>query len=196
MKKILISLTILSSLSSAFTFDLWSSKITLNEAIKIAKTENIVLHKDGIVTTGKKFREVYLYLDRYPNNRVFRYHTKLLNEQATVYLYFTKKEKKLYNLKVRWGQKSKSFRSSLYNLLDKKYGQKEVLLPNNFGEFLFSKKRQWKEDKNNIIQVKSGLATIELLYVDIEETKKDKEFKEKVKIEKKEKALLKDANKF
>ena len=37
MRKILISLTILSSLSSAFTFDLWSSKITLNEAIQISK---------------------------------------------------------------------------------------------------------------------------------------------------------------
>ena len=196
MKKILISLTILSSLSSAFTFDLWSSKITLKEAIKIAKTENIALHRDGLTATGTKFNGVYLYLDKYPNNRVFRYHTKLLNKRATVYLYFTKKEKKLYNLKVRWGQTSKEFRSSLHNLLDKKYGQKEVLLSNNLGEFLFSKKRQWKEDKNNIIQIKTGLATTELLYVDIEETKKDKEFKEKIKIEKKEKALLKDANKF
>lgn len=196
MKKILISLTILNSLSSAFTFDLWSSKVTLNEAVQIAKTENIALHKDSIAIGSKGFKEAHLYLDKYPSNRIFKYHTKLLNERATVYLYFTKKEKKLYNLKVRWGQKSKTFRNSLHNLLDKKYGKKQVLVSNNFGEFLFSKKRQWKENKNNLIQIKSSLASTELLYIDIEETKKEEAFKEKVKTEKKQKALIKDADKF
>jgi len=47
MKKILISLTILISLSSAFTFDLWFSKITLKEAIQIAK-----LNKTKILVLG------------------------------------------------------------------------------------------------------------------------------------------------
>lgn len=196
MRNIFLSLILFSTLSFAFNFDVWSSKITIKEAVKIAKLNNLSLHKESIVSTSKNFDKRFLFLQKYPNNRIFKYHTTLLNKRATVYLYFTKEEKKLYNLKVRWSRQDKKFINAIYTLLDKKYGQKKVLVSNSFGEFIFSKKRQWKEDKNNIIQVKNSLSLTELLYIDTIETKKEKAFKENVKIKKEQTALIKDAHKF
>lgn len=196
MRNIFLSLILLSTLSFAFNFDVWSSKITIKEAVKIAKLNNLSLHKESIVSTSKNFDKRFLFLKKYPNNRIFKYHTTLLNKRATVYLYFTKEEKKLYNLKVRWSRQDKKFINAIYTLLDKKYGQKKVLVSNSFGEFIFSKKRQWEEDKNNIIQVKNSLSLTELLYIDTIETNKEKAFKENVKIKKEQTALIKDAHKF
>ena len=183
MKKVLISITLLTSFSLAFTFDIWRSKITLNEAIQIAKDNNIPFQKDSLGTGNPKktFNEKYLYLKKYPNNRVFRYSTILLNERADIFLYFTKEEKKLYNLKVRWSKRDKIFIDTLYKLLDKKYGERNILLSSNIGDF---------------IQTKTGMGGTHLLYIDIEETNKEKTFKEKIKTEKKDKALIKDADKF
>ena len=195
MKKLFLTLIFLNSLSSAYTFDIWESKITLDEAIQIAKVNNIPLCKDGVVATGKEFKQNYLYLQKYPNNRVFNYRTTLLNQYAIVYLYFTKDEKKLYKLKVRWVRPNKDLVNSLYILLDKKYGKKEILL-SNMGAFLLSTQRQWKENNTTLIQTKTSLSGTTLLYIDINETKKEKSFKQKVSQEKKEKALIKDANKF
>ena len=196
MRNIFLSLILFSTLSFAFNFDVWSSKITIKEAVKIAKLNNLSLHKESIVSTSKNFDKRFLFLQKYPNNRIFKYHTTLLNKRATVYLYFTKEEKKLYNLKVRWSRQDKKFINAIYTLLDKKYGQKKVLVSNSFGEFIFSKKRQWEEDKNNIIQVKNSLSLTELLYIDTIETNKEKAFKENVKIKKEQTALIKDAHKF
>ena len=66
MKQLLLILIFLSTLASAFSFDVWESKLTLTEAIQIAKENNIPLRKDGVVATGKNFKKSYLYLDKYP----------------------------------------------------------------------------------------------------------------------------------
>ena len=196
MKKLFFTLIFLSSLSSAFTFDIWKSKITLNDAIQTAKSNNLPLCKDGIIGAGKEFKESYLYLKKYPKNRVFRYTTTLLNEKATVYLYFTKNSKKLYNLKVRWLTRKKDFISTIYTLLDNKYGKRETVISSNFGDFILAKKRQWKPNDETIIQTKTSMAGTELNYYDVEESHQEEEERKKIKIEKKEKALIKDANKF
>ena len=196
MKKLFITLILLSSLSSAFTFDIWESKITLDEAIQTAKSNNLPLCKDGIIGAGKEFKESYLYLEKYPNNRVFRYTTTLLNEKATIYLYFTKNSKRLYTLKVRWITRKKEFVDTLYKLLDKKYGERETVISSNFGDLILAKKRQWKPSDETIIQTKTSMAGTELNYYDVEESHKEEEERKKIKIEKKEKALIKDANKF
>ena len=138
MKQLFILLLFLSNIASAFSFDVWKSKITLKKAIKIAKEKNIPLRKDGVAATGKNFNNSYLYLDKYPKNRIFNYKTTLLNEYAIVSLYFTKESKHLYRIKVRWMKKNKEFIDTLYKLLDKKYGQKKVLLT-SIGSFLLSK---------------------------------------------------------
>ena len=196
MKKLFLSILLLTSIVSAFTFDVWTSKITLDEAIKIAKKNNIPLRQDGIFSGKKGFYKPDLYLKKYPNNRVFRYTTKLLNENATVYLYFTKNSKELYNLKVRWGTQKKGFINSLYTLLDKKYGQRKVVISSNIGEFILYKKRQWNPNNDTLIQTKTSIGSTELNYYDVEESHKEDEERKKTKIEKKEKALIKDANKF
>lgn len=198
MKKVLISLSLITSFTLAFNFDIWTSKITLNEAIEIAKNNNIPFQKDtlGSGNPKKTFNEKYLYLQKYPNNRIFRYSTTLLNERADVFLYFTKEDKKLYTLKVRWTKSDKTFRETLYKLLDKKYGERNILIPSNIGEFILFKQRQWQKGEETIIRTKTSMGSTNLLYIDIEETNKEKNFKEKIKTEKKEKALIKDADKF
>jgi len=196
MKKLFFTLIFLSTLSSAFTFDIWESKITLDEAIQIAESNDIPLHKDGSISINKKFDIRFLYLKKYPNNRVFSYSTTLLNKRANVMLYFTKHSKELYSVKIRWGMYTKDFMNTLYQLLDKKYGQKKVVIPSNIGELILYKTRQWQPDKNTLVQNKTSIGTTDLTYYDIEETHKEEEERKKIQIEKKEKALIKDANKF
>jgi hypothetical protein len=196
MKQLLFTLIFLSNLASAFSFDVWESKITLNEAIQTAKANNIPLRKDGVYSAKKGFYERDLYLKKYPHNRVFRYITKLLNENATVYLYFTKNSKKLYNIKVRWMKRNKEFIDTVYELLDNKYGEKQTVISANIGDFILAKKRQWKPNDNTIIQTKTSMAGTELNYYDVEESHNEEREREEIKIEKKEKALIKDANKF
>jgi hypothetical protein len=195
MKQLFILLILLSNIASAFSFDVWDSKITLKEAIQIAKENNIPLRKDGIATSGKNFNKSYLSLNKYPENRIFNYKTTLLNEYAIVSLYFTKESKHLYRIKVRWMKKDKEFIDTLYKLLDKKYGQKKVLLT-SIGSFLLSKQRQWEEDENSLIQTHASLSGTTLLYIDTVESQKNDQENKKIIKEKKEKALIKDANKF
>ena len=72
MKQLFILLILFSNLASAFSFDVWDSKITLKEAIQIAKVNNIPLKKDGSFSGKKGCYAPTLYLKKYPNNRVFR----------------------------------------------------------------------------------------------------------------------------
>jgi len=196
MKQLFFTLLLLGNISSAFTFDVWDSKITLKEAIQIAKENNIPLHKDGGLSIKKGFYAPNLYLKKYPNNRVFRYHTKLLNEEASVFLYFTKNSKKLYNIKIRWGKSNKEFLSTIYELMDKKYGKRKISIPKNIGDYIFNTSRQWRPDKETIIQTKKSMGLITLFYYDIEETHNEERERKEIKLEKKKKALIKDANKF
>ena len=196
MKQLFFTLLLLSNIASAFSFDNWESKISLDEAIQIAKTNNLPFRKDGIISVEKGFNERDLYLEKYPKNRVFRYITTLLNEKATVYLYFTKNSKKLYSIKVRWMKQSKEFVNTVYDLMDKKYGKREVVIPTSLGDYVFSTTRQWKPNKETIIQTKIGSGLTTLTYYDVDETHNEEREREEIKIEKKEKALIKDANKF
>jgi hypothetical protein len=178
----------------AFSFDVWKSKLTLLEAVKIAKQENIPLHKGSLSVIGKEFNERYLCLDKYPKNRLFKYSTTLLNKKATVSLYFSLTSKKLYNLKIHWITSDKKFIDVVYNLLDKKYGKRERF--STISDFIFFKKYQWKPNKYTRILTKSSPAGIEISYEDIEESQNNDKEKKIVKIEKEEKALIKDGYKF
>jgi len=196
MKQLLLSLIFLTHLASAFSFDVWKSKTTLKEAIQTAKANNIPLRKEGVFSTQKGFYARDLYLKRYPNNRVFRYTTTLLNAHATIDLYFTKKSKKLYTIKVRWMKRDKAFIATLYELLDKKYGEKETVISTNIGDLILTKKRQWQPNDTTLIQTKTSIAGTELNYYDIEESHNEEREREEIKIEEKEKALIRDGNKF
>lgn len=196
MKKTLLALLLLSNLSFAFTFDIWESKITLDHAIQIAKRNNIPLKKEGIIATGKEFKKEYLYLDKYPDNRIFQYNTTLLDALATVTLYFTQESKKLYNVKIRWSKQNQEFTDPFYELLDKKYGERKTIVSSNLGDLILAKRRQWQPDKETLIQSKISLSGTELLYIDVIETQKEEEKKEEEKNEKKEQALIKDSDKF
>ena len=196
MKQLFFTLFLLTNIASAFTFDVWESKITLNKAIQTAKKNNIPLHKDGVFSGKKGFYEQNLYLKKYPHNRVFRYTTKLLNENAIIDLYFTKNSKKLYSIKVKWMKANKEFVDTVYELLDKKYGKREIVIPKNIGDYVFNTTRQWEPNKETIIQTKKSLGLTTLIYYDVKETHNEEREREEIKIEKKEKALIKDSDKF
>jgi len=199
MNKLLIILFLLSSSLSAFTFDIWESSISLNKAISIAKQENIPLAKDAVAHVSKEFHQKLLYLNKAPNNRVFYYKSKLLGEFSRVDLYFTEKSKKLYKIKIRWnllGKKHKDFKENLYKLLDTKYGNRDIVIPSSFGEFVLFEKREWTSTKNTTIQTKSSTNGIEVVYIDTvelinnEDEKKTKERKKELEF------LKKDSQKF
>ena len=199
MNKILIILFLLFSSLSAFTFDIWESSISLNEAISIAKKENIPIAKNGIIHASKNFSQTLLYLKKSPNNRVFYYKSKLLGEFSTVNLYFTKESKKLYKIKIRWnllGKKHKNFKENLYKVLDTKYGNRNIVLPLNFGELIFFEKREWTSTKNTTIQTKSSTAGIELVYIDNVELTNNKDEKKTEESKKELEFLKKDKEKF
>jgi len=194
LKQIFIILLLFSNFSIAFSFDIWKSKLTLREAIQIAKQKNIPLHKNGLIVIGKKFDERYLRLDQYPKNRLFKYSTTLLNKKATVSLYFSITSKKLYNLKIHWITSDKKFINVVYNLLDKKYGKRESF--SNIRDFIFFKKYQWNPDKETKIITKSSSAGIKISYYDIQESHNNDKEKKIIKSDRKKNALIKDANKF
>jgi len=92
-------------------------------------------------------------------------------------------------------KKNKEFIETLYKLLDKKYGKKKLLLT-SLGSFFLSKQRQWEKDENSLIQTSTSLSGTTLLYIDTVELQKNDQENKKIIKEKKEKALIKDANKF
>jgi len=196
MKQLFILFILLTNIASAFNFDIWESKITLKEAIQIAKKNNIPLHKDSLFSGKKGFYAPNLFLKKYPNNRVFRYSTKLLNENASIFLYFTKKSKKLYKIKIQWGKSNKEFINTIYKLMDKKYGKRKISIPKNIGDYILNTSRQWNPNKETIIQTKKSIGTITLFYYDVKESHNEEQEREEMRLEKKEKSLIKDSNKF
>ncbi|NOZ91212.1 MAG: hypothetical protein GXO60_08025 [Epsilonproteobacteria bacterium] len=179
----------------AFHFDNWESSMTLNQIIQIAKKNNIPLQKNGIITSCKVFKKSLLYLDKYPNNRIFKYNTELLNQKATIYLYFTKISKKLYKIKINWTKHNKQFEENLYKILDKKYGKRKILT-SSIGELIFFKQREWRKDNKTVIRTKISNAGTILFYIDKDEEKRDNIEKKKIINKNIKQSLIKDSNKF
>jgi hypothetical protein len=91
---------------------------------------------------------------------------------------------------------NKEFVNTLYELLDNKYGKREIVIPKNLGNLVFNTSRQWNHNKETRIQTKVSMGSTTLTYYDIEETHNEENERAEIKKEKKEKALIKDANKF
>lgn len=177
---------------SAFTFDKWESGTELSEAIQTARINNVPLTTQGSVFFSKKFD--WRYLKNHQNHRVFYYRQDLLGGQARVALYFTQENKKLYKIQISWTGlfNKRDFTESLYRVMDKKYGQRNIVMPSNVGEYVFYKKRMWKMDDDSIVQSNTSSGMVELVYLDKKYEFYDLQTKEKKKLD----IIVKDAGKF
>lgn len=194
MKLLQISLFFIVSITSlsAFTFDKWESGTELSEAIQTARINNVPLTTQGSVFFSKKFD--WAYLKNHQNHRVFYYRQDLLGGQARVALHFTQESKRLYKIQISWTGlfNKQDFTESLYRVMDKKYGQKNIVMPSNVGEYVFYKKRMWKIDDNSIVQSNTSSGMIELVYLDKKYEFDDLQTKQKKKLD----IIVKDAGKF
>ena len=190
-KILLISIVAITFLP-AFTFDNFESGIDLDEAVTIARENNIPLSTNGNVFFSKNFD--WKYLKNHQNYRIFYYKDLLLGANARVALYFTQDSKKLYKVQINWNglQNKKEFEEQLYKLMDRKYGERHIEMPSNVGEYVFSRKRVWEIDNNSILKSKASTAGIELVYLDKKYELDDYRTKKKKKLE----IIIKDANKF
>ena len=163
---ILIAIFITSSF--AFKFDIWSSGLELQEAIEIAHENNIPLIKSSQnVVMGNRFN--WKNLKNYKNYREFKYNSSLFGKKAWVYLYFTQDTSRLYKVRIHWTAYSHDkddFEGTIFALLDKKYGNKEIVMPSNIGEYVFKKMRRWLPDKNTEIMTECSTVGIVLMYRD------------------------------
>ena len=177
---------------SAFTFDKWESGTELSEAMQVARINNIPLTTQSSVFMSKKFD--WRYLKNHKNHRVFYYKQDLLGGYARVALYFTHGSKKLYKIQINWtGLVNKQdFTESLYRVIDKKYGQRNIVMPSNVGEYVFYKKRMWEIDDNSIVQSNTSSGMVELIYLDKKYEFDDLQTKQKKKLD----MIITDANKF
>lgn len=177
---------------SAFTFDKWKSGTELSEVIQTARINNIPLTTQGSVFMSKKFD--WRYLKNHQNHRVFYYKQDLMGSYARVALYFTQENKKLYKIQISWTGlfNKQDFTESLYRVMDKKYGQRNIVMPSNVGEYVFYKKRMWKIDDESIVQSNTSSGMVELVYLDKKYEFDDLQTKEKKKLD----IIVKDAGKF
>jgi len=183
LRSILILLILISS-ANAFKFDIWQSGKDLKECINIARENNIPLitgNQNVSMSTTFDWR----YLKNYQKYREFKYNTSLFGNKAWVYLYFTQNKSELYKIHIRWtayGQDKNDFERTLFNILDKKYGEKEILMPSNIGEYIFKKMRKWHPDKSTEIILERSSSGFLLIY-------RDTIIEQELEIEKKKKKL-------
>ena len=100
---------------------------------------------------------------------------------------------------MRWvitGQKTKDFQEMLYVLLDKKYGNRSIVIPQNMGEYVFFKNRVWKPNSKTEVQTRSSISGVEVTYLDKEYEKENQNELLQIKKKKKLQIIVKDAGKF
>jgi len=194
MKLLQISLFFIVGITSlsAFTFDKWKSGAELSEAIQTARVNNIPLTIQASGYFSKNFD--WRYLKNHKNHRAFYYRENLLGVHARVALHFTQGSKKLYKIVINWNRvpNKREFEEQLYRLMDKKYGNRNIVVPSNVGEYVFFRKRAWKIDNNSVLQSKASSGGIELVYLDKKYEFDDLQTKKKKKLD----ILVKDAGKF
>lgn len=177
---------------SAFTFDKWKSGAELSVAIQTARINNVPL----TIQTSGFFSENFdwRFLKNYQNYRAFYYRENLLGSQARVALHFTQGSKKLYKIVINWNgiPNKREFEEQLYRLMDKKYGNRNIVAPSNVGEYVFFKKRAWKIGNNSVLQSKVSTGGVELVYLDKQYEFDDLQTKQKKKLN----IIVKDAGKF
>lgn len=199
MKQIFFILLITTNLTFAFTFEGWTSNMSLDEAIKAAERKNIGLHKpELIVSPNVSFSYKYLQLKEYPHNRKFEYETTFMDRFTKIALYFTQSSRRLYSVEINWHQTPKDFASTVYMVLNNKYKQVNQSTTSNLFNIksIFYKNKKWIIDINNIIWTRKSSASFSLKYIDLSLLEVNKKEVKNIKETKKQKMLIRDAYKL
>lgn len=84
---------------ASFQFDVWPFGCTVLQAIDIAESNDIPLHRHGIITVNKHFHS---QVRKYSSANHFYYNTSLLGHFAKVELLFTPVSQQLHTVKRYW----------------------------------------------------------------------------------------------
>jgi hypothetical protein len=178
----------------AFKFDKWISGMSIEEAMQVAESQDVPLHKEGLITAGKHFNPNVSRKYAKTATR-FYYKDNLLGKWSTVTLSFSPVSKLLWSVGIKWSVSGKAATSELRNdmesLLSEKYGK-----PKASGRDLFYETISWKISEISVVSMKVGAGSVNVSYVDkkIEAMKanEDRLLKEQAKKE----ALFKDKSKY
>jgi hypothetical protein len=185
MKKLLVTL-LLSKILCAFGFDFWSSNMSLEDTIVLAKSKNmpfVTREYEEQIQNFNKFN--FQHLKDWKYERIFYTSKRYFDEKTTVTLYFTQHSQKLYKLTIRWIHAShfqkrtkKEIESRLTKEFNQHYGSYRKIIDTRDG---FHNYKRWEIDSNNTIVLKSATYHLSISYIDhpiqsmhIQERKKQK----------------------
>ena len=154
----LIILILVLSYSNAFTFNIWTSGMTMKNIKEISKDYSFT-QKDNILKTKDN----------------------LYGEDRIVLLFFTKETNKLYKLTVNLDKEPKCFKKNLLGSIGVKY--KKIRNPNkkklsfkSFSSKIASKDTYWEIDKNSYLRFRESRAynlnILEYINMDLEKVAK------------------------
>lgn len=176
---------------STFRFDIWPFGITVNNAINLAESHDVPLHKSGIISINKRFHS---QVRKYSNAKHFYYNTNLLGHFAKVNLYFTPVSKKLHTVKIQWpNQKTNDpkLMNEITAMISGKYGK-----PQKQGRKLFYSTKNWLTEDGNKLEMRVSLTAIFLSYLHTDLRQLDYNESEGLKIQKIQSGVKKDKDKF
>ncbi|MDD3815557.1 MAG: hypothetical protein PHZ02_13035 [Desulfocapsaceae bacterium] len=178
----------------AFVFDQWESGMDINTIYSIAKKNDIPLHKEGLISTNKRYNS--LMCEEYRDTATaYYYPVNLLGEFAKVNLLLTPLGKKVYQVSIVWNKRQQGKKSEFTNdvkkTIEQKYGAAKKLNGNIFADEFF-----WSVNDGTQITIKSSHGDLSLIYED--KIMKDMLDKEQASIanQKKVKAHFTDESKF
>lgn len=177
---------------SPFNYDIWDSGIDINQAISIARENDIPLTRNGYCSSSKHYnpKDIEPYVKTFHS---FSYRSNILGRNCSVELYFTPKSRLLYQIKIVWisPKNLKQFLNEIEYILDSKYDCKSSLKVGFMHET-----RTWNLGINIKIILDYLIGGAALYYVDKQITLvKDKE-QQKIYNQKKKAYLDKDRQKF
>ena len=150
MKSLMLLIIFFSSLN-AFTFNIWTSEMTMEKIKEISKDYSFT-----------------------QNNNMLKTKDNLYGKDRTILLFFTKKTNKLYKLTISLNKESKDFKNKFKNSINNKY--KRIKNPNKkkfsfkaFSSKIASKDSYWKVDKSSYLRLRESRAyNLNILeYIDI-----------------------------
>ena len=180
---------------TGFTFDIWYSGMSIGESMNTARSNDIPLHRKGLVSINKHFN-LKISEDYMATATEFYYRDTLMGKPATVTLFFTPTSKLLEKITISLhsadiNRKSPYVRE-IKTMLSAKYGNPS---PCDIGNML-SDSFLWKADNKFEVVMTIWTAQLNIVYSDIRLQLISQREKESINAREREEYHLKDVDKF
>jgi hypothetical protein len=167
---------------NAFRFDQWESGMSLEEVVRIARKENIVMYENSSALTQKGIDPVArMFLNREVNPKYMEdtdrvsYGISLLKKWATVTLVFTPTSRRLASVILTWSEYSidglkerrfdPDFVADVRQTIEKKYGKAVEIQEPDDGMTLFrTRSCCWKIGGTDTISMTTDYKSLRLVY--------------------------------